>query len=95
MNVKFFLALALLAPTIADAQSTPRVYPKGQAYQLTVNGVVTETCFWKDVQRTLTQAAQQPGGITAARLIIMDAASPKAAECKASYEAYAARQRKR
>ena len=95
MNVKFFLALALLSPTIAAAQSTARTYPKGQAYQLTVNGVVTETCFWKDVQRALTQAAQQPGGITNARLITMDAAKPKAAECKASYEAYAARQRKR
>lgn len=94
MNVRFFLALAVLAPTLAEAQSSPRVYPKGQAYQLTVNGVVTETCFWKDVQRRLTQAAQEPGGITAARLITMDDKTPKAVECKASYAAYAARQRK-
>lgn len=94
MNVRFFLALALLAPTVANAQSAPRTYPKGQAYQLTVNGVVTETCFWKDVQRALTSAAQQPDGIRSARLVTMDAASPKAVECKTSYEAYATRQRR-
>lgn len=95
MNIRFFLALALLAPEVAAAQSAPRTFPKGQAYQLTVNGVITETCFWKDVQRALTQAAQQPDGIRSARLVTMDAASPKAVECKASYEAYAARQRRR
>lgn len=89
-----FLAFSTGSIPIAAAQenaSTRQSFPKGAAYQLTIDGVSITTCFWKDIQRALTTAAQTPTGIASARLVTLPTTDPKARECKASYEAYLAR----